>query len=167
MIREAKPAQIDEILKLTRACANKMIAENIYQWNEDYPSREAFEKDIERGELYIYTQGKKILGTIVISTFKDAVYEQVEWVTPADARCIYIHRLAVHPDCQGQGIGQDLMNHAETIAKENDYDSVRLDTFSKNKGNNTFYQKRGYQRLQEIYFPKQSEFPFYCYELVL
>ena len=47
------------------------------------------------------------------------------------------------------------------------YVSVRLDTFSKNKRNLKFYESRGYHRLDEIYFPKQSKFPFYSYELIL
>ena len=59
------------------------------------------------------------------------------------------------------------MNFAETYAKENNYNSVRLDTFSQNKRNQKFYEQRGYKRLGDIYFPKQSEHPFYCYELYL
>ncbi len=144
-----------------------MISKGIYQWNEHYPSRSAFEEDLKRDELYTYTQLDAIAGTIVISDLKDDIYEPVTWLTPADARCIYIHRLAVHPDFQGQGIAQQMMNYAEEFARKNGFVSVRLDTFSQNSRNNQFYQKRGYQKLEEIYFPKQSEHPFYCYELVL
>ena len=53
------------------------------------------------------------------------------------------------------------------IARENDFDSVRLDTFSQNKRNQKFYEARGYKKLENIYFPKQSTHPFNCYELVL
>ena len=59
------------------------------------------------------------------------------------------------------------MDFAENYAKDNSHISVRLDTFSKNKRNLKFYESRGYQRLDGIYLPKQSEFPFYCYELIL
>ena len=34
----------------------------------------------------------------------------------------------------------------------------------KNIKNQKFYEIRGFKRLGNIYFPKQSEFPFYCYE---
>ncbi|MFI8377741.1 GNAT family N-acetyltransferase [Leeuwenhoekiella sp. NPDC079379] len=166
MIRKAKLSEIESILNLTRACAKAMIKNNIYQWNDDYPSHQAFEEDIKREELFVYAQGEKITGTIVISTLRDEIYEHVNWLTPVNTNSIYIHRLAVHPDLQGQGIAQQLMNFAESFAKENKYVSVRLDTFSRNPRNNIFYTKRGYQKLQEIYFPKQSKFPFYCYELV-
>lgn len=167
MIKKATHSQLDEILNLSKACAKHMISKGIYQWNEHYPSRSAFEEDLKRDELYTYTQLDAIAGTIVISDLKDDIYEPVTWLTPADARCIYIHRLAVHPDFQGQGIAQQMMNYAEEFARKNGFVSVRLDTFSQNSRNNQFYQKRGYQKLEEIYFPKQSEHPFYCYELVL
>ena len=59
------------------------------------------------------------------------------------------------------------MDFAENYAITNRAASIRLDTFSKNLGNQMFYETRGYKRLGNIYFPKQSEHPFYCYELVL
>jgi len=80
---------------------------------------------------------------------------------------LYIHRLAVDPKYWGKGYAQKLMNFAENHAKTNAFVSVRLDTFSQNKRNKIFYETRGYQKLDKIYFPKQSEHPFYCYELVL
>jgi ribosomal protein S18 acetylase RimI-like enzyme len=56
------------------------------------------------------------------------------------------------------------MDFAEQFAIDNKYTSIRLDTFSKNSRNKNFYEIRGFKRLGEIHFPKQSEFPFYCYE---
>ena len=167
MIRLAKPSEIDEILTITRACAKHMIAKGIYQWNEHYPSQEAFEKNISRNELYILENNGSILGTIVISTFKDKEYEEINWLTPDASKSIYIHRLSIHPDRQGKGYAQQLMAFAEKYAYENGYDSIRLDTFSQNVRNQHFYEQRGYKRLGNIYFPKQSKHPFYCYELVL
>ena len=167
MIQKANLSQIPVILNLTQACAHQMIQKGIHQWNAHYPSREAFVEDIKRDELFLFVKDENIIGTLVLSTLKDAVYEPVNWLTPSDSRSLYIHRLAVHPDHQGQGIAQQLMNYAEDFARENGYTSIRLDTFSKNDRNNTFYTQRGYVKLEEIYFPKQSAFPFYCYELVL
>ena len=46
MIRLAKILEIPDILIITQTCAKNMIDHGIYQWNEYYPSKEAFEKDI-------------------------------------------------------------------------------------------------------------------------
>ena len=82
-------------------------------------------------------------------------------------RNIYIHRLGVHPNRQGKGYAQQMMQFAENHARDNGFISVRLDTFSQNARNQRFYEKRGFQKLGDIFFPKQSEHPFHCYELVL
>ena len=59
------------------------------------------------------------------------------------------------------------MDFAEDYAIRKGYDSIRLDTFSKNPRNQKFYEIRGYHRLGNVYFSDQSADPFYCYELVL
>ena len=75
--------------------------------------------------------------------------------------------MAIHPKYQGNGYAQQLMTFAENHAKEKNHVSIRLDTFSQNLSNLKFYEHRGYLRLEGIYFPNQSEYPFYCYELIL
>ena len=165
MIRKGKTADIDAILNITKACAKTMIASGIYQWNEHYPTKDPFERDIKRDELYVLEIEGQVKGTIVISTFMDEEYIPIDWLTKNDNN-IYIHRLAIHPELQGKGYAQKLMDFAENYAIENGYSSIRLDTFSQNKRNQKFYELRGYKRLGDIFFPKQSEYPFHCYELV-
>ncbi|WP_298755838.1 GNAT family N-acetyltransferase [uncultured Psychroserpens sp.] len=166
MIRKATLTDIDAIMNITKACAVYMINQNIFQWNEHYPNRTAFENDINRDELYVLDSDNSFRGCIVISTFMDEEYVPITWLTPNENN-IYIHRLAIAPKYQGQGYAQQLMDFAENYAIENNYTSIRLDTFSQNKRNQKFYELRGYQRLGNIYFPKQSEFPFYCYERII
>ena len=165
MIRQAKLSEIQEILSMTRSCGQKMIAEGVFQWNEHYPNIEAFQKDIKRNELFVFTSEEKIIGCIVISSEKDKEYDDISWLTP-DGDNYYIHRLAVDPAQQGKGIARKLMDFAEAYVAKKNAVSVRLDTFSQNHRNQKFYRSRGYTQLGNIYFPKQSEFPFYCYELV-
>ena len=166
MIRKGKIEDIKSIMNLTKACAKAMIAKGIYQWNAHYPNSSAFKKDVERNELYVLETVSDISGTIVISTVMDEEYKPIEWLTKNDNN-LYIHRLAIHPNLQGKGYAQQLMDFAENYAIENNYTSIRLDTFSQNKRNQKFYELRGYKRLGDIYFPKQSEYPFHCYELIL
>jgi ribosomal protein S18 acetylase RimI-like enzyme len=166
MIRKATSIDIEFILLVTKACAKNMIKNAIFQWNEHYPNAKTFEQDIARDELYVLTNKNTIIGTIVLSSLMDEEYQPIKWLT-TNSKNLYIHRLAIHPDFQGQGFAQQLMNFAENFAIKNDYLSIRLDTFSQNERNQKFYELRGYQRLGSIYFPKQSEHPFYCYERLL
>ena len=166
MIRKGTFRDIDTIMAMTKACAKYMISKGIYQWNEHYPNRDAFIRDVKRNELFVLEINDEIMGSLVISTLMDIEYHPIDWLTDNENN-IYIHRLAIHPDVQGKGHAQQLMDFAETYAIENNYTSIRLDTFSQNKRNQNFYEIRGYKRLGDIYFPKQSEYPFHCYELVL
>jgi ribosomal protein S18 acetylase RimI-like enzyme len=142
-----------------------MIQNGIFQWNEYYPSEAIFKKDISRKELYVLVHNSSIVGCITISKFMDVEYEPVQWLSQNN-RNIYIHRLAIHPDHQKKGYARQLMDFAETYARDNKFISIRLDTFSQNERNQKFYETRGYRKLEEIYFPNQSADPFYCYELV-
>ena len=165
MIRKATENDIGRIIEITRACAKHMISNGVFQWNEHYPNRAAFINDVDRQELYVLEIENEVIGCIVISTFMDEEYVPVKWLTP-NKNNIYIHRLAVYPQCQGQGYAQALMHFAENFARVHKYNSIRLDTFSKNSRNQKFYELRGYQKLDDIYFPKQSNYPFHCYELI-
>jgi ribosomal protein S18 acetylase RimI-like enzyme len=166
MIRKAIETDIEPIIAITKACANAMIANGIYQWNEHYPNRNAFKNDIKRDELYVLEIDSEVKGSLVISTLMDKEYVPIKWLTKNEKN-IYIHRLSIHPELQGKGHAQQIMDFAEQFAIEHSYSSIRLDTFSQNKRNQKFYELRGYNQLGDIYFPKQSKFPFHCYELVL
>lgn len=166
MIVPAKHSEISEILALTRACGAHLVAQGIQQWDENYPNKTAFTTDINRKELYVLKAQQRIIGTLVISTFMDAEYQDVDWITPSQDN-LYIHRLAVHPDQQGQGRARELMDWAYAFAKARKAPSIRLDTFSQNARNQRFYEARGYVKCGEIYFPRIKEYPFYCYERVL
>ncbi|MFT7072778.1 GNAT family N-acetyltransferase [Patiriisocius sp. Uisw_017] len=166
MIRKAKPSEIVELITITNACAVKMASEGIFQWDENYPNTQAFEKDRISGELYVLIHQDTVIGCITISTKKDEEYNQISWLTE-DKLNYYIHRLAVHPDFQRCGNAKKLMDFAEMYANQQKAISIRLDTFSKNLRNQEFYKARGYTQLDDVYFPRQTEFPFHCYELPL
>lgn len=165
-IRTANQQDIATLLQITKACANDMISKEIFQWDNEYPSLQVFQNDYNRNELYVLQIKNEIVGCITISTFMDKEYETINWLT-SNKHNIYIHRLAIHPKHQKKGYAQALMNFAENHARKQNYTSVRLDTFSVNRRNNKFYQQRGYQKTGEVYFPRQSKYSFYCYELIL
>ncbi len=43
VVRAAKTTDIKSILAITNACAKDMTSKGIFQWNENYPNKEAFE----------------------------------------------------------------------------------------------------------------------------
>ena len=166
MIQKVEIIDLLEIFELTKSCGKYLADKGIFQWNEFYPSLAVLEKDIAFNQIYKLTIEYKIVGIIVLTVIEDIEYKSVHWISKNSPN-LYIHRLAVHPNFQQLGYAQKLMDFAEQFATENGYKSVRLDTFSGNARNMKFYEQRNYTKLEPIYFPKQSELPFYCYELLL
>ena len=58
--------------------------------------------------------------------------------------CLLIENIAVHPTCQGEGLGNLLLKHAEEHAASLGLDETRLYTNAKFAANLAFYAKRGY-----------------------
>ena len=143
-----------------------MINNKIFQWNENYPSKEIFNDDIKKNNLYLIESNKKIIGCVMKSIMENEAYKNVNWKTE-NKKNLYVHRLAVDPKYQGRGFGIKLMDFVEENAMKKNYLSIRLDTFSKNKRNVKFYKKRGYIKIEDIYFLNQSIYPFYCFEKIL
>lgn len=166
VIKKASKQDLEQLFSVVKSCAKNLIEHGIFQWSENYPTKEILSSDIAFQQIWKIEDETGIVGSIVLTEIEDPEYEPVKWLTK-NQKNLYIHRLAIHPDFQGKGYAQKLMDFAENFAMENNYDSVRLDTFSKNKRNQQFYEKRNYIKLESIYFPNQSEFPFYCYEKVL
>ena len=165
MIRLAQKSDLDRVLQISRLCAREMESRKVFQWNEHYPDRQSFVNDINNSELYVYCIQDMVIGCVSICAFMDEVYSKVCWKTDGK-NSVYIHRLAVDPKHQKHGVGSKLMDFAENESKLNGIESIRLDTFSQNTVNQNFYEKRGYVKLEDIYFPLQSEHPFHCYELL-
>ncbi|PKD21553.1 GNAT family acetyltransferase [Salegentibacter salinarum] len=166
MIRNASLEDLNKIKELTEACAEALQEQNIFQWNENYPSREKLKNDIQREDLFVYEDQDRIIAIMVLTSKMEAVYENIEWLTETGNN-LYVHRLATHPEFWGYGYARKMMDFAEELAKKSNFISIRLDTFSKNLRNQKFYENRGYRKLGDVYFPHKNEHPFHCYELIL
>lgn len=155
----------DEIMKLISECVNNMRAQNIFQWNENYPNEEIMLKDIKEGNLYVMKDNSKFYGVITINEEQDEEYKKVDWKSKASG-VLVVHRLAVGPLGQGKGIGKSLMVFVEDLVRQKNYNSIRLDTYSGNPIALSFYEKLGYEKVGEVYF-EGRELAFYCYEKIL
>jgi len=167
MTSPGKLDELDAILTLTRACGKHMRENGIDQWDENYPDLARLKNDILTETLFAYRDNDEVVGIIVLNETQDAEYEDVNWSTSELDKNIVVHRLAVHPSCQGKGIARKLMDFAESWARNNDYDAIRLDTFSQNPRNQRFYSNRGYTDLGPVFLSYKKEHPYFCYEMLL
>jgi GNAT superfamily N-acetyltransferase len=165
-ISRLKIEDLSRAVEITNSCGVDMQKNGIFQWDLNYPNIEILTRDVERKELFGCFLEDDLIGLMVLTDVMDDEYLEVEWLSQSGNN-LYVHRLAVDPLHQNKGIASRLMDFAEDFARRKGYESVRLDTFSQNLKNNYFYQKRLYKKLSDVYFPKQSEHAFHCYELLL
>lgn len=167
MISVGFPDEIDEVIALTKRCGNHLRKNGIDQWDEDYPDFASIANDLETETLFAFRENDAILGIVVLNETQDEEYDEISWLTDSTARNLVVHRLAVDPIHQGRGIARKLMDFAENYARHNQYDSIRLDTFSQNPRNQRFYGNRGYTNLGSVYLKYKKDHPYICFELIL
>ena len=139
-IRLAKENDIEEIMGLiTRTIISRQSSSG---WNETYPTKEIFVKDIDNQYLYLYEDNHIVIGIISLIP-------------------LVLHRLCVDPHRQREGIGSRLMNFAETFGHEQGYTSLQLDTRISNHTAANLYEQLGYTKTGTI---TRNRGNFICYE---
>lgn len=161
MIRLATLADIPRILQIKNLAISHMYQNQIFQWNENYPSEEILKQDIGSNELYVIEEQGAVVGFACINTDQSPEYKSLTWTTSQKA--YVVHRLAIDPTCTGKGYATLLMEFAEILAKSKDTFAMRIDTFSKNTFAQQLFLKLGYTYIGEVFFDRKEE-PFYCYE---
>ncbi len=147
-IRKANVADIDAVAELYGELCDDLQANGSPAgacWRRDgYPTREEAEEAYEKGALYVAEVDGEIAGAAVYQNGSEDAHETVQWRTGDDAKVVVLHLLTVHPKFKRHGIGTQLLQHAEIIAKELGAQSVRLDTYVDNVPAISLYEKHGY-----------------------
>lgn len=151
----------EHIMALLEACVANMRAKEIYQWNEIYPNADIMVQDIQSKTLFIMKNDQEYYGIITLNEDQEKEYDTVKW--QYEGKILVIHRLAINPAYEGQGIGSKIMAFAENYGKEKGYDAIRFDTYSGNPRAVRFYKHLGFEKVGQVFFPYR-ELPFYCYE---
>lgn len=142
--RLGRKEDLDAICELISGAVELMERQGIHQWDEVYPARDVFDKDIENKSLYVALDGEKIAAIYVISGEADEAYDKVTWRDPKESAYI-IHRFCVAPEYQNKGVGRIVLAHIEEQIAELGYKSVRLDVFIDNPYAQRLYIRNGYE----------------------
>jgi len=162
-ISKAAPADTDSIMELIRLTVNAMQAGGLFQWDENYPSREIITADIEARSLFKLTIKEEIAGIIVLNEEQFPDYQNLKWEDNG-GRFLVVHRLCVLPRFQGKGLAKQLMSFTEGYAGKNKYGSIRLDTYTLNQKALALYDSLGYRRAGMVSFRDKN---FQCFEKVI
>lgn len=161
-IEFAQKNDVTAVFQILSRCKDNLIKQGIFQWNDQYPDLEHVKNDIKTNSLYKLTHNGQLLGVISFNDFQELEYKTVNWQIKNKPIAV-IHRLAVDPLFQGKGYAKKLLAFSQELIEESGFKAIRLDAYSGNKVLLGFYQKLGYKKAGEIFFPN-IDLPFICME---
>lgn len=137
---------LNEICSLFDSAIDTMIQNNIFQWDEMYPTEKDFQTDIDRKQLYVGMAEGRIAVVYVVNQECDEQYVNGDWKYAGEPYYI-IHRMCVHPDFQNQGIARLTLLHIEEQLISWGIHVIRLDAFSENPYALKLYGNLGYAKV--------------------
>lgn len=161
--RKAVLSDLDEICIVVSNAIKEMEKDNIFQWDELYPTREFFIKDIESGGLYVGKADNKIVSFFVINQHYEEEYNTVKWTFPEKSFYV-IHRLCVNPIYQRSGIGKQTIKFIEEELSGMGIEAIRLDVYSNNPYAVRLYESMNFKKAGSVNWSKGK---FYLMEKYL
>jgi ribosomal protein S18 acetylase RimI-like enzyme len=161
-IRIATQDDLPALMALVRRVVPLMLATGNRQWDEGYPNEPVFEQDIALEQLWVAEVEGNIAGVAALATDQEPEYAQASW--DMGAKALVVHRLAVDPAFRGAGVASALMQKAEEVAVERNFDVVRVDTNTENRATQRLFPKLGYRFAGEIGLGMRPGQRFFCYE---
>lgn len=142
---------LKDILNIINQAKLYMKKNGINQWNEDYPKIESLENDVLNKNNYVVKEGDKIIGTFVLVFGNEKNYQKIEGSWKTDTPYGTLHRVAVDDSFKGKGVASFILNFAETMAREKNIFSLRIDTHRDNTSMRRFIEKSNFDFCGIIY----------------
>lgn len=136
------------------------------QWGDDYPTRAAYAADIEHGELWCAEDGESgaVIGVAAITCNHEPDYVGVPFRRPEPA--VAMHRMAVEPSAQRQGVAGKLFAQFEREGRRRGVAALRIDTYSLNDRMQALILKQGFTYVGDTHMTKRP-LAYHCYEKLL
>lgn len=149
MIRNAKEKDITKIMEMIELSKEKMYKEGNFQWQDGYPSKDLFLKDISKSALYVLEEENKIKGCISIEKNATDSYQNVIKETSSKDSYVF-HRLCIHPEFRHQQVATKLLKYGEELSKKDNTYVIKADTEIHNKAMIQLFEKLKYQKIAEF-----------------
>lgn len=154
----AKAEDGNAILSIIQDAQTYLKTQGIDQWQNNYPNIETINRDIQDNNSYILMEDNVIVGTTALIFGIDPTYNVIHkgrWIT--NGAYAVIHRIAINLDYHGLGLGTEIIKHAESVCRNKDINSIRVDTHKENKVMQTVLIKNGFVYCGIIYLADGNE----------
>jgi len=159
-IDKGNSTDLAQVMVLIKATTVAMRSVGILQWDDFYPDSETMRADLESGALYKLCENGIFVSIVTINSNSPKEYDQLPW-RDQQGKHATVHRLTVHPDWQGRGIGKQMMRFVESFTQQHGHTSLRLDAHSRNEQALSLYRGMGFHEVGGVEFRNGS---FICFE---
>lgn len=135
MYRKATLEDLDDIMQAADDAREFLKLQRLSQWQDGYPFKEDFIKDIDAGHLYVVLVDDNpnlIAGVCAITYVEEDYNHLVEGNWLSDFPYIVMHRVAVKKEYRGKGYGKKLFKLFFERAEKEGFKSLRIDTLAEN-----------------------------------
>lgn len=149
-IRKAQKDDLDNIEKIYNHVhdAEEKGLSTVGWIRNVYPTRKTAEDALNRGDLFVMTDGDKIIAVAVINQIQVPEYKDAAWEHDAsNGEVMVLHGLAVDPLEKGKGLGRAFVAFYENYAKQHGCPALRMDTNVTNARARKLYQSLGYEEI--------------------
>ncbi|OON96295.1 MAG: hypothetical protein ATN36_05910 [Epulopiscium sp. Nele67-Bin005] len=165
MIRHATQDDKEAVFQIFQEASQNFKAQNINQWQGEYPNIENVLLDIEQNGAFVYENGGEILGYFFLTFEADPNYSKIyvgDWLSTKPYGVL--HRIVVKSTAKRQGVGQKIFDYAKTIAQLK-HSNMRIDTHKQNVPMINLIEKNNYTYCGTIFVEDKTE--RLAYELIL
>lgn len=128
----------DEAANLLSAAAHHLDSTGSGLWSSDQISSDTLRNEYELSHLFWLLNQEKKVGLVFLMD-KDYFF----WPEPHIRSSLFFHKLAIHPEFSGKGLGKIALDEIRRYAKKNGYEWVRLDCDDR-PPLHKFYTENGY-----------------------
>ncbi|TDC62484.1 GNAT family N-acetyltransferase [Actinomadura sp. GC306] len=147
-IRLARPDELDDVLGLIDHAADWLRKKkHTTQWDRPWPSEEGrrnrVDKALRKGETWLLFDRERLIGTVSI---KVSGHKELWTAQERATEAVYLHRLIVHRDYTGLGLGAELIEWAGRKGAERRpaAELIRIDVWTDNTELHDYYRRQGF-----------------------
>lgn len=151
IIAKATSNDIEDIIKIVDQAKVFLKDNNINQWQDGYPNKETFLKDLNNNNLYVVKDDKKIIAVFVLTDY-DSNYDEIydgKW--NSDKSYVAVHRIAIGNNYKGKGVAKFIFDFVK-----NNHLYIRVDTHKDNKSMQKCLLKNGFKYCGIIYLNRDG-----------
>jgi GNAT superfamily N-acetyltransferase len=150
-LRKAEIKDRDTIWNIIQQAIERRRQDGSNQWQQGYPNLDTVENDIAKGFGYVLTVDGEIAVYTALILNDEPAYSTIEGAWLSNGEFVVVHRVAIDEKFAGQGLAKKLFDHIEDFTREQEIQSIKVDTNYDNIAMLKILESKGYSYCGEVF----------------